>query len=126
MMYRHSDKFYAAVRTLSGNGPIKKRLIAAYDDNLAHLPAEELPESIRPRFELLRRAMHTVKPIATESPVLATVRKMSTIDANRCANQIVTMFSELVQVTDTDERRDQPSSTAQPTDLLAKRYQSIN
>jgi len=125
-MYQHSDKFYAAVRTLSGNGSIKKRLISAYDDNLAHLPVEELPESMRSRFELLRRTMHSVKPLGAESPVLATVRKMSTTDANRCANQIVAMFSELSWSKDDSERRDQPNNNAQPADLLAKHYQSLN
>jgi len=125
-MYQHSDKFYAAVRTLSGNGPIKKRLVSAFDENLAHLPIEELPEIIRPRFESLRRTMLSVKPLGVESPVLASVRKMSTVDANRCANQIVEMFSELKHGKNNNERRDQPGATAQPADLLAKRYQSLN
>ncbi len=125
-MSQHSDKFCTAVRVLSGNGPIKKRLVSAYDDNLAHLPAEELPELIRPRFELLRRAMHTVKPLRGESPVLATVRKMSKTETNRCANEIVTMFSELRPDKGTGERNEQAGSKAKPADLLAKRYQSLN
>ena len=125
-MYQHSDKFYAAVRTLSGNGPIKKRLTAAYDNNLAHLPVEELPESIRPRFEKLRRTMLSVKPSGTESPVLATVRKMSPVDANRCANQIVAMFSELERIKSSGKRHNQPSTGTQPADLATGRYRSLN
>jgi hypothetical protein len=125
-MYQHSDKFYAAVRTLSGNGPIKKRLTSAYDDNLAHLPVDELPESIRPRFEKLRRTMLSVKPSGAESPVLATVRKMSPVDANRCANQIVAMFSELERIKSSDKRHGQPSAGTQPADLAAGRYRSLN
>ncbi|MAF83640.1 MAG: hypothetical protein CL797_06000 [Chromatiales bacterium] len=125
-MHQHTDKFFAAVRTLSGNGPIKKRLISAYDDNLAHLPSDELPKSIRSRFELLRRTMLSVKPLGAESPVLASVRKMSIADANRCANQIVAMFSELGQSKDNSKLSDQLNTSAQPADLLAKRYQSLN
>ncbi len=125
-MYQHSDKFYAAVRTLSGNGPIKKRLISAYDDNLAHLPAEELPESMRSRFELLGRTMHSVKPLGAERPVLPTVRKTSPTDPNRCAHQIAPMLSALRWSKDDSKRRDQPNNNAQPADLLAKNYQSLN
>ena len=125
-MHQHTDKFFAAVRTLSGNGPIKKRLISAYDDNLAHLPTDELPKSIRSRFKLLRRTMLSVKPLGAESPVLASVRKMSIADVNRCANQIVAMFSELGQSKDSGRQRDPLNSSAQTADLLAKRYQSLN
>jgi hypothetical protein len=124
-MSQHSKKFYAAVRTLAGHGPIKKRLVSAYSDNLVHLPVEELPEIIRPRFESLRRAMLSIKPLGGESPVLATVRKMSTTDANRCANQIVTMFSELERGEGNNARVDRPSST-QLTELEASRYHSLN
>ena len=123
-MNQHSDKFYAAVRTLAGHGPIKKRLTSAYDDNLVHLPSEELPESIRPGFELLRRTMLSVKPFGTESPVLATVRKMSATDANRCAKQIVAMYSELEQIDSGRKRLDPSSATTQLADLNASRYRS--
>ena len=109
-MHKHTDLFYTAVRTLSGAGPIKRRLVAAYDDNLAHLPAEELPDHIRLSFEQLRVTMFSVKPLGAESPVLATVRKMSSTEANRCANQIVAMFKELNKGSDINERRDQPSA----------------
>jgi len=125
-MHQHSEKFYAAVRTLSGHGSIKKRLVSAFEDNLAHLPVEELPENIRSRFESLRRTLLSVKPLGSESPVLSTVRKMSPADANRCANQIVAMFRELSRSKHDGERRDQPATTAQATDLLAKRYRSLN
>lgn len=126
MIYEHSDKFYSAVRTLAGNGPIKKRLISAYGDNLAHLPSEELPEIIRQRFDRLRRSMHSVKPLGAESAVLATVRKMSTTDANLCANQIVAMFSELARAKGDNEQRDKRSASAQPPTLPAGRYRSLN
>jgi hypothetical protein len=126
-MNNFSDQFYAAVRTLSGAGTIKNRLITAYDDNLAHLPAEELPEIIRTRFEELRRTMLSVKPLGAESPVLATVRKMSTVEANRCANQIVTMFNEMKQGMESSERRDQHKAGTLSADLKTRRHhRSLN
>jgi hypothetical protein len=103
-MCQLSDKFYAAVRTLAGDGPIKVRLMSAYCENLESLSEDDIPESIRQRFELLRRAMHFVKPNFSESVVFASVRKMSAADATRHAAHIVAMFSELVRVKSTGER----------------------
>jgi len=91
-----STKFFSAVRTLTAAGPIKKRLISAYSDNLESLPKSEIPECIRLRFESLWRSTHSVKPLATEGSIVASVRKMSTTEATRCAASIVAMFSELV------------------------------
>jgi hypothetical protein len=96
-MIPFSDNFLAAVRTLAGGGPIKKRLIAAYIENLGPMPKFDIPESIRPQFEALWRSMHSARPsTSSEDPVIASVRKMSAAEANRCADSIVTMFSELV------------------------------
>ncbi|MGI9341644.1 MAG: hypothetical protein ACR2QV_02270, partial [Gammaproteobacteria bacterium] len=66
LMCQFSDKFYASVRTLSGDGAIKKRLAAAYADNLELISEDEVPEIIRPRFDLLRRQMHSAMPIGNE------------------------------------------------------------
>jgi len=96
-MFPFSDNFLSAVRILAGAGPIKKRLISAYTEFLGPMPKFDIPESIRPQFEALWRAMHSAKPLALESPVVASVRKMSTAEASRCATSIVTMFSELVR-----------------------------
>ena len=126
VMHKHTDLFYSAVRTLSGAGSLKKRLVTAYDDNLAHLLAEELPQNIRPSFEKLRVTMFTVKPMGSESPVLATVRKMSTTEANRCANLIVAMFKELNRGKDQNEGHDQPSAPAVRGTFAGKRRPSLN
>ncbi len=96
-MFPFSDNFLSAVRILVGAGPIKKRLISAYMEYLGPMPKFDIPESIRPQFEALWRAMHSAKPMSPESPVVASVRKMSTAEADRCAVSIVTMFSELVR-----------------------------
>ncbi len=103
-MCQLSDNFYSAVRALAADGPIKSRLARAYTDNLAILAEEDVPESIRPRFLVLRQAMKMVKPTGTEDPVTASVRKMSAAEASRYAASIVAMFSELVRVKATGER----------------------
>ena len=120
-MCQSSDKFFAAVRILAGDGPIKKRLISAYGENLDLLPADEIPDVIRPRFEMLRRSMYAVKPLAAESSIVASVRKMSAADASHCATHIVTMFSELVRVKATGERLGlQPPENARRRGLSAR------
>ena len=103
-MCQFSNKFLSAVRALASDGPIKTRLVAAYTQNLALLPEDDMPDSIRPRFDQLRQSLQAVKPLSTESTIVASVRKMSTEDANRCAASIVIMFSELVRVKTTGER----------------------
>lgn len=122
-MCQLSDQFYAAVRTLASDGPIKKRLFKAFNDNLTHLTFDELPDHIRAKFEPLWESLHATKPTGKESPILASVRKMSTADANRCANQIVAMFSELIRVKSTEDNASEKQTQAT---VPATRYQSLN
>jgi hypothetical protein len=99
-----ADAFFAAVRTLSSDAPLKQRLAVAWVDNLALLDADDLPDAIRQRFELLSRAVHAVPGTEKESTVEVSVRKMSPDNASRHARGIVEMFAELVRVKGTGER----------------------
>ncbi len=103
-MCQISDRFFSATRTLGGDGPIKQRLVAAYQEYLETLREDELPESIRQKFESLRQALHAVDPINGETRVHASVRKMSPTDAQRYATSILLMLSELVRVKGSGER----------------------
>ncbi len=103
-MCQISDRFFSAIRTLSGDGPIKQRLVGAYKEYLEDLREEQVPESIRQKFESLRQAMTTVGPANGESAVHASVRKMSPVDAQRYATSILLMLSELVRVKGSGER----------------------
>lgn len=125
-MCQFSDKFFSAVRILAGDGPIKKRLFLAYSDHLDMLPETDMPESIRPRFEILKHSMHAVKPISEESPILASVRKMSSTEASRCATQIVAMFSELVRVKSTGERLRLKSPTKKVQLVVPEHLATLN
>jgi hypothetical protein len=103
-MCQISDRFFSAVRTLSGDGPIKQRLVGAYKEYLEDLPDDQVPESIRQKFESLREALTAVGPCNGESAVHASVRKMSPVDAQRYATSILLMLGELVRVKGSGER----------------------
>jgi hypothetical protein len=103
-MCQFTDRFYSAVRTLAGDGPVKQRLLTAYKDNLEALPADGVPDSIRHHLDALRQAMTAAKPVGQECAIVATVRKMSPAQASGLAVDIVAMFSELVRARSTGER----------------------
>lgn len=103
-MCQISDRFFSAVRTLSGDGPIKQRLVSAYKEHLEDLREDQVPDSIRQKFESLRQAMTAVDPANGESAVHASVRKMSPVDAQRYTTSILLMLSELVRVKGSGER----------------------
>jgi hypothetical protein len=103
-MCQVSDRFLSAVKTLTGDAAIKTRLIAAYVEHLEDLRDEQIPESIRPKFESLREALTAAPPSNGESRVHASVRKMSPIDAQRYATSILLMLAELVRVKGSGDR----------------------
>jgi len=103
-MCQISDRFYSAVRTLISDGPIKQRLVTAYHEHLEGLKEDQVPDSIRPKFESLRQALTAVGPSNGESAVHASVRKMSPVDAQRYATSILLMLGELVRVKGSGER----------------------
>ena len=88
-------RLHAATLELVGSSPIKQRLSAAYSNQLKYISGDDLPEEIRPRFLELANAMQAVKPLPGETAVQATVRKMSPVEADRCAARIVELLGEL-------------------------------
>jgi hypothetical protein len=92
-MFSTWEKFHSATVELAGVGPIKQRLFGAYVHHLASLTEDQLPNEIRDDFSILSREMRAVPPLPGEDPVRATVRKMSSDDANRHAVQIVNMLA---------------------------------
>jgi hypothetical protein len=103
-MCQISDRFFSATRVLAGDGPVKQRLVNAYCEHLEELREEEVPESIRPKFEALRQALNAADPANGESRVHASVRKMSPVDAQRLTTSILLMLGELVRVKGSGER----------------------
>ena len=100
------EKFQAAAITLSGSGRIKQRLAGAYLDNLAELDQKELPPEIQSEFVELCETLSKVPPTGNEGPVLATIRKMSRIEANACAQTIIAMYGTLARHDGVDQQQE--------------------
>lgn len=97
-MTNNFEHFRLATLRLSQDGPIKDRLADAYVAHLGSLEADELPESLRGDFRALCEAMHRESPQVRESPVRASVRKMSVHEASECAALVVRMFAAMARV----------------------------
>ena len=99
-MSNHLNRFYAAVSVLAGHGNIKQRLIQAYEENIASIEDAEIPLAVTQLFSDLRLTLSGVAPLNGEGRIRATVRKMSIIEANECAQMMVDLYSELVRFED--------------------------
>lgn len=97
-MSNNFEHFRLATLRLSQDGPIKDRLADAYAAHLVELEADELPESLRGDFRALCEAMHRESPQVRESPVRASVRKMSVNEASECAALVVRLFAAMARV----------------------------
>lgn len=114
-MSQVSDSFLAAVRTLTADGSSKERLAHAYSEHLEAVRADDLPDSLRPRFEHLQAAMASVRPNARETAVQVSVRKMSQAEASRHVRTIVGIFSDLLRAaTTSSETTAEPRETGKP------------
>ena len=89
------DCLHFATLELVRSTPIKQRLIAAYGQFLSQIPDEQLPLEIREGYARILHSLHGVQPLRGEDEVTASVRKMSTVEADACAAQIVEMFAQL-------------------------------
>ncbi len=99
-MADHVDRFHAALIVLAGHGHVKQRLIRAWEENLREVHEDDLPIALKQSFADLRHDMTRVSPANGESPICASVRKMSLDEASTCAAHIVTLYGALAKVTD--------------------------
>jgi hypothetical protein len=114
-MQQYVDRFYSAVLVLVGDGHIKKRLTAAYADNIEGIDVNELPVELKSDFLDLDDELHSVPPQSDEGAVCATVRKMSGEEASSCARRLLALYAELL--TWRDEQDDQLPVEAPPLPL---------
>jgi hypothetical protein len=96
-MSNHLNLFYAAVSALAGHGDIKQRLIQAFEKNLASIETDELPVAAQQSFADLRKTMSGVAPLNGEGRIRATVRKMSVIEADECAQMMIDLYTDIVR-----------------------------
>ena len=95
-MSNHIDQFNAAVMMIVGHGDIKVRLISAFEKHLAVVDSDVLPDVIKNQFTDLRCRMTGVEPLKGEGQVRATVRKMSIIEAEKCAQEMLAIYIRLL------------------------------
>jgi len=99
-MSNHVNRFYAAVSVLAGHGHIKRRLVKAYEENLAVIKDEDLPIAVKQSFADLRHMMSRVDPLKGEGQVRASVRKMSVEEADECAHKIIDLYGDMIRYSD--------------------------
>jgi len=92
------ESLYKATLELAKPSAQKQRLTDAFTRHLLDLPAEEMPGDLRQDFEALRLSMTRVRPLQGESPVAATVRKMSIGEADACAARIIALLDSLHRI----------------------------
>lgn len=96
-MFDPVDRFFAAVSVMAGDGPVKQRLVRAYEDYLQHIEESFLPAEARESFAELKRMMRSVAPLNGEGPIRATVRKMSAQDAAQCGQLMLELLTVLIR-----------------------------
>ena len=107
------ERFEGAVQALIGDGPVKLRLVRAYTAHLEDVRDIELPVSAGAALNELHAALHRVAPSGNETPVKASVQKMSTDEAAWHAGTILRLYVELL----TQPRRVEPLKVVETTPL---------
>ena len=90
------DKFRGAALSLARSGSIKDRLTDAYRNHLAFVDESELPIELVEEFRAVSHALKRERPLLPgEDALRATVRKMSSVEADAVASCVVRMFGAM-------------------------------
>ena len=118
----------AAALTLARSGTIKDRLADAYRNHLALVNADELPEGLRAEFRSCHAALTREVPLRGEDAVRATVRKLSSHEADELACSVVRLFAAMVREgarTEVAEDSDLLLNAASATGVRAKTLKNV-
>jgi hypothetical protein len=96
-MSRIYDRLESATMQFARSGAIKERLESAWRQYLAPLDPDDVPREIRLQFLELATSMQRERPLRGEDAVRATIRKMSSDEAEKHASLIVRMFCRLTR-----------------------------
>jgi hypothetical protein len=91
------EKFQGATLSLARSGSLKDRLTDAYRNHLSAVAEEELPREIREQFHNVRCSLTREQPQRGEDAIRATVRKMSSHEAENIAETVVQMMSVMAR-----------------------------
>jgi hypothetical protein len=86
-----------AALVLARSSSIKDRLALAYRDYLSQVNPEEIPDALRAQFRACLEALTRERPQRGEDAVRATVRKMSSLEADEVACSLVRLYGALVR-----------------------------
>jgi hypothetical protein len=90
------DKFRGAALSLARSGSIKDRLTNAYRNHLALVDESELPIELVEEFRAVSHALNRERPLLRgEDTLRATVRKMSSMEADAVASCVVHLFGAM-------------------------------
>ena len=90
------DKFRGAALSLARSGSIKDRLTDAYRNHLALVDENELPSELVDEFRAVSHALNRERPLLRgEDTFRATVRKMSSTEADEVASCVVRLFGAM-------------------------------
>ena len=91
------EQLEGAALALARSAPIKERLADAYRNHLALVNPEELPAALRAEFRACNDALTRERPLRGEDAVRATVRKMSSQQADEVACCVVRLFAAMAR-----------------------------
>src|SRR5580704_18693431 len=91
------EKFQGATVSLARSGSLKERLADAYRNHLSAVAEDELPREIREQFHKVRCSLTRERPQRGEDAIRATVRKMSSHEAEDIAETVVQMLSVMAR-----------------------------
>ncbi len=90
------ELFQDATLSLARSGALKDRLNEAYQNHLARIVESDLTKELREEFRAFREQLTREPPLLRgEDSVRATIRKMSSSEAEAAATSIVRMFCAL-------------------------------
>ena len=90
------ESLHFATMELVRSSPIKQRLVCAYRRHLSTLPVDQLPSEVRESFAQVISTLNCVEPLRGEDAVSASVRKLSSQEADDCSALIVEIYGVLV------------------------------
>ncbi len=92
------EKFQGATLSLARSGALKDRITDAYRNHLSRIDEMELPKELREDFRSFYLTLTRERPLVRgDDAFRATIRKMSTDEAEEVATCVVRMFCALQQ-----------------------------
>jgi len=92
------EKFQGATLSLARSGTLKDRITDAYRNHLSRVDEMDLPKELREEFRTLSHTITRERPLVRgDDAFRATIRKMSTGEAEEVATSVVRMFCALHQ-----------------------------